>query len=283
LRQGLKGKTRLNIDNYTIKQLLNLSKIIGKDEIKLGYYHSLILKDGKIFDNEKVLPDIEDIIQLAVSDNHALALTIEGEVYSFGNNKYGQLGLGHFHDCTIPQLITNLPDIIGIAVNEKQSLFLTIEGKVYYAGNSSFTPTLIDELENIANISSGNFHSLALDNNGSVYIINEHNKVDLLLESTAIVSVSTGDNHSLLLTKRGKVYAFGATEYGQLGLGIEIIQETNYLTIPTIIPDLDDIVYVLAGRGYSLALTKEGTTFEFGIKGGKKQYRPVQLIIPELT
>ena len=48
---------------------------------------------------------IEDI---AVGAEHTLAVTSNGDVFGWGNNADGQLGLGHTNTVRTPQLITSL-------------------------------------------------------------------------------------------------------------------------------------------------------------------------------
>ena len=84
-------------------------------DVQSGVQHVVVLtKDGRVFqwgeiyseDEEKggvLEPDFvngndiekEQITQIACGDNHTFALTSEGEVYSWGNNENGQLGIGN--------------------------------------------------------------------------------------------------------------------------------------------------------------------------------------------
>ena len=50
---------------------------------------------------------IEDI---AVGSEHTLALTNEGQVWAWGSNRDGQLGLGHYHYMIEPEVIRTLAD-----------------------------------------------------------------------------------------------------------------------------------------------------------------------------
>ena len=49
-----------------------------------------------------------DVCDVAIGHNHFLALTSDGKVYSFGDNHYGQLGLGHVRTVAEPTLISKL-------------------------------------------------------------------------------------------------------------------------------------------------------------------------------
>lgn len=49
-------------------------------------------------------------LQVAIGYSHMLALSVEGRVFSWGHNFYGQLGVGDHKDKNIPQLISYLQE-----------------------------------------------------------------------------------------------------------------------------------------------------------------------------
>jgi len=265
LRQALKGNTKLNINNYNMKQLLHLNKLPIKT---ISNYQSLALKEGKLYSGDDQIHDLEDIIQLEVSNNHVLVLTAEGEVYSFGSNNYGQLGLKHNFDQHIPQLIEDIDDIVKLSVSNNNSLILTAEQKVYSFGKlSGNNPILVSG--NIIQIACGDVYSLLLNNEGKVYILNQEG-VNVFYEDSYVTHISNGTNHSLILNNKGQVYVYGHNEKGQLGLGKDI----TYVDRATAI-NFEHVVHIVAGDGYSLVLQEDGSAYEFGIKGNKINYLPV--------
>lgn len=73
------------------------------------------------------------IIQLAASQNHALVLTEDGGIHSFGNNDRGQLGLGDRRKRYIPEQVGYLGTshkVVQIAVIKNMSFILTEMGEV---------------------------------------------------------------------------------------------------------------------------------------------------------
>ena len=48
------------------------------------------------------------MVQVACGDAHTLVVTEGGELYSFGRNQNGQLGLGHSNDGPAPQRVEAL-------------------------------------------------------------------------------------------------------------------------------------------------------------------------------
>src|SRR5436853_7110648 len=255
LRQYLKI-TRINTSNYTRYQLINLCKNSSKiQNISAGGSHSLILKDN-------------------------------GQVYAFGVNCYGQLGLGNNCDKRTPTLIQNINNIVQISAGVLHSLILMETGQIYSFGrndngqlglgdyNDKNDPVLISKLDNIIQISAGGSHSIVLDNNGKVYSFGINNcgqlglgnfgskNVPTLIERlNNIIQVSTGcglsisshSGHSLTLSNNGQIYVFGYNNYGQLGLG-----DYRHRCVPTLINNFnrllgnDDIIQMSLGGDQSL-------------------------------
>lgn len=75
-----------------------------------------------------------------------------------------------------------------------------------------------------------------------------------------VVGVALGTGHALLLDASGQVWAFGVNARGQLGLG----EEGAAVTEPTAVPDLTDVVQVVAGSEHSAALHRDGTVSVWG-------------------
>ncbi len=220
------------------------------------------LKDTKNRNTPTLVPEIPDnIVQLSTGKYHTLALTNTGEVYSWGSNTFGQLGLGDIKNINTPTLIPNLPnDIIQISTRSSHSLCLTGGGHMYsFGGNFQGElglgdydrrniPTLIPNLNNIIQISAGYGHSLALSNTSKIYAFgsnlsgqlgleyyNETNIPTLVPEAPKnIIQISAGNYHSLCLINNGRIYAFGDNKSGQLGLG-----DNDNRNLPKLIPNLN--------------------------------------------
>jgi len=242
----------------------------------------------------KLIDTLDDpnIVQVAAGVSHSLAVTDNGDVYSFGFGSNGRLGHGDTDSQTTPKLIDALDNlnIVQVAAGSVHSLALTDDGDVYSVGRSNFgqlghgdeaqenTPKLIDALDspNIVQVAAGSVHSLAVTDDGDVYSFgfgnngrlghgdtDQQNTPKLIdaLDSPSIVQVAAGNVHSLALTDDGDVYSVGASSSGQLGHG-----DTDQQNTPKLIDTLDDpsIVQVAAGSSHSLALTDDGDVYSFG-------------------
>ncbi|CAK4250697.1 unnamed protein product [Aphanomyces euteiches] len=202
-----------------------------------------------------------DVVIISCGSRHTLALTAQGDVYSWGWGQMGQLG----HD------------------NHKS---LTLPTKIEYFADRNIQ--LVD-------ISAGGCHSGAVTNTGLVYMWGEahwgqlgvvddsievHQATPVLCRvlpdnsTDKIVSVSCGGTHTVALSEHGHVYSWGRRDNGQLGLGREWLQsdmDTDGQTAtlsPTRIDSAEfndeKVVQVSAGAFHTAAITESGRVFTWG-------------------
>jgi alpha-tubulin suppressor-like RCC1 family protein len=134
-------------------------------DVKCGFGHSLAkTKDGKlyawgynvngqigngsgnVFQKEPILINgfKDQIIKISCGFHHSMALTKDGNVYSWGNNSWGQLGNGNTHNSNVPNLIefrdsyNNKIEIKDISCGRRHSLLLTTAGDIYAFGDNEF-------------------------------------------------------------------------------------------------------------------------------------------------
>lgn len=177
--------------------------------------------------------------QVAAGIGHSLALTADGNVYSWGSDDTGQLGLAR----TLNRLAGRLVDLPAGAV--------------------------------VKAMAAGRGHSLALTSDGSVYSWGQNNYGQLgdgttTLRSTPAkvnlrgkaIAVAAGTAHSLALLEDGTVWAWGIDENGELG---DYEGELSTLvSSPMKVPDLPFIKQIQAGGSHSLALDSSGTVWSWG-------------------
>eukprot|EP00903_Cladosiphon_okamuranus_P014621 g13558.t2 len=118
------------------------------------------------------------IEQLACGYYHTAALSKLGEVFAFGRNDYGQLGLGHRESTWQGGLIPDLAGkvIIQVACGSYHTISLDIEGRVYPFGRNnhgqlgtgtredSCRPCYVEELSGkfVCQVAAGFYHTLCL-------------------------------------------------------------------------------------------------------------------------
>ena len=113
---------------------------------------------------------------MAAGENHSLILTKSGQLYSFGFNSQGQLGLNNTQNYCVPTLVESMQSlkIIQIAAGRNHSVALDNKNDVYACGSGqdgqlglpnsesmrkSFTHVLSLLSVNVVKIYAGGFHS----------------------------------------------------------------------------------------------------------------------------
>jgi alpha-tubulin suppressor-like RCC1 family protein len=166
-------------------------------------------------------------VKVAAGGSHSLVLSKEGRVLSFGQNSYGQLGLGHFSRMIAsPAQVQVEAAAVEIEAGAHHSLVLTNDGRVYSFG-----------LAQHGQLGHGN----DLRDNPEPTLIRS-------LERERIVDVAAGNNFSLVLSAEGTVFSFGCGKNGRLGKG----DESN-ATQPTVVFAAGHTVSAISA-GYSHSL-----------------------------
>jgi len=131
----------------------------------------------------------------------ALAISEEGQVYAWGLNAKGQLGMGDNRNRKTPTLMESMKghNVVGVAVGRQHCLMLTDMGEVYACGDNACGQGGIGK--------SRTTTTLPVKVDGT--------------NMGAVKSVRCGDEFSLFLTNDGKVFACGSPENGHLGHGSE--------------------------------------------------------------
>ncbi|XP_006889079.1 PREDICTED: probable E3 ubiquitin-protein ligase HERC4 isoform X3 [Elephantulus edwardii] len=194
--------------------------------------------------NIKSLSDIQ-IVQVACGYYHSLALSKASEVFCWGQNKYGQLGLGL--DCnkqSSPQLIKSLLGIpfMQVAAGGAHSFVLTLSGAIFGWGRNKFG-------------------QLGLNDENDRYVPNLLKS----LRSQKIVYICCGEDHTAALTKEGGVFTFGAGGYGQLGHN-STSHEINPRKVFELMGSI--VTQIACGRQHTSAFVpSSGRIYSFGLGG----------------
>ena len=251
-------------------------------KVEVGNTHTVALKaDGTVWtwgnntygqlgtadNNAKATPvkvtALENVIDITVGNENTMAVKADGTVWSWGYNGYGQLGDGTGSNRNKPvQVIKNngtpLTKIVKITSGNNKTIALDTEGNVWAWGYGyESTATKLSKLENIIDISA----DYAADQTGKVYKISDYTQI----EAEKVIRISQGYNHTLFLRNDGKGYAIGNNEKGQLGQG-----NSKNTSKPVFIQNeygtdaIKNIKELKAGKQFSIALMKDGTTYVWG-------------------
>ncbi|XP_030261753.1 probable E3 ubiquitin-protein ligase HERC6 [Sparus aurata] len=218
----------------------------AEDDGQLGLEEHLLCKCHK--PRRVPTPMPIPVIQVACGNSHSLALTKGGDVYSWGLNSHGQLGLGKEVSLLYtPHLVFALTGVAvtQISAGATHTLFLTLPGLVYCCGANK----------------SGQLGVNRVDERGRFNIC-----VVPALRPLGVSFISCGEAHSAVLTKDGEVFTFGEGRYGQLGHN----SSADELK-PRLVEGLDGPAsQISCGRRHTLVLGSSGQLWAFG-NGAKGQ------------
>ena len=159
------------------------------------------------------IKELQNIEKISTGYSHSLALTKTGEVYAWGLGTKGQLGNGKNENSNKPIKIDSLSNIKEISAYKNISVAITQEGEIYTWGEGNAnTPTKKTIPEKAIQVSG----TLILTENGNIYNITE--EIAKIEGISDIAKISCGESHNLALTTKGIVYTWGINTYGECGL-----------------------------------------------------------------
>ena len=222
-----------------------------------GANHSLVLGQGSSFGPTSALPVavrdadgmslLSAIVSSSAGETDAMAVTESGQV----------LVWGELHDFArsgpkkLPSLVRNpanngpLNSIVQVGVGAANAVALADDGRVFTWGRYSGQGV-----------------------ESEIKFPNQPKNTDGAGALGGIVQVAAGFNHTLALGANGKVYAWGWNSYGETGRGTAQTQEVLPATVKLADgSELGNIVQVVAGYHYSMALTADGRVYAWGDNG----------------
>ncbi|ETV73655.1 hypothetical protein H257_11758 [Aphanomyces astaci] len=163
------------------------------------------------------------IASIATGEDHTVALTDAGVVFTWGGNQFGQLGLGHFQRSLAPQQVTRAVGVL--------------------------------RLRRVTSVASGSFHSIALLETGSILAwgtTTNPASTDEAMSSSAtqpaipklvkaaadapvkFKTIACGSSFSVAICDRGQLYSWGhdSASVGALGLGESIVHRSSPTRLP---------------------------------------------------
>ena len=235
----------------------------------------------------------KNIIEISCGNEHTLALSNEGEVYSWGSISDGVLGRE-------PPVDMNCP---GVAKPGKINYFSKNNIKIKHISSGSIHNLCLDDKSNLYSFGCSKGGQLGLDerelsviykqNQNNIYnklktkdIIKEIEKENNYcviepqlikdLKDVEIVDFSAGEAHNVAISSEGKCFVWGFGSNGQLGLGFcedqfppgEGMQKTRIFT-PTLVNEFEiknnKISKVYCGKTFTIFVNEKDELYSTGI------------------
>jgi len=235
-----------------------------------------------------VIPSLQCIKTIACSTSHSICLDFNGNVFTFGRNDYGALGV--YSDSNTLQyshkpLKLQLPSIHQVSCGEYFSVCLSEDGDLYSFGYNDFGqlghgdtknyyfPKKIEILKGVEFIECGGCYSICKTFNDDIYSWGANNGGQLGIVNTTpqytphqcmnwpdnIVDIKCGTAHTLILTSNQEVFACGSNSFGQLGK----IHEKTVTPIQKI-DNLCNIIRIECGDTHSMCIDINNNLYVFG-------------------
>ena len=231
--------------------------VSGASSIAAGYYHSLAVKDGRVWawgnnaDGQLTMPGsaLSGVSNVAGGMRFSMALGTNGSVVAWGTGS-----------------VTNVPPgaqsgVKQIAAGESHALALRTNGEVVAWGDNAYGQTNVPAslTSGVKAVSAGGYYSMALKTNGAVEIFGIDASSGLAngirtipaLATSGVSAISAGHWHALALRTNGEVVAWGATNF---------IDPTNYLP-PAV---TSGVQAISAGYLFSMAIKTNGQVVVWG-------------------
>ena len=189
--------------------------------------------DDAVHEPTKIM---ENIVAISAGSSHATAIDTDGNLWIWGRNFNGALGMGQ-----TPARLPNSPE-----------------------------PLLV--LENVVSVSAGRHHTLAIRDDGSLWAWGMNNESQIGTGSASpsrntpveiqidgnVRTVVAGSGHSFAITSDGNLWAWG--DNSDRGLGHDAV--TAILHNPTIV--MQDVIAVSSGSRYTMAQRTDGSLWVWG-------------------
>ena len=203
-----------------------------------------------------------------------------GQIYTFGNNKYGQLGHGNYNNLNIPVKIEGFDNVSFLSCGSDYTAFIQ-DGQVYTFGYGAHgqlghgdeyqinRPKRIDGFNDVTFVSCGWNYTAFIQNvqvytfgggqndklgHGDEYQINRPKRIEGF---DNVSFVSCGESHTALINK-GQVYTFGFNDFDQLG------HDNIPFIGPVKIEGFNNVTSVSCGSQHT-AFIQNGQVYTFGL------------------
>ncbi|CAE7789677.1 UVR8 [Symbiodinium sp. CCMP2456] len=187
------------------------------------------------------------IVAVSAGYMHTAAITDSGELWTWGGNSWGQLGVGDTTDRHAPVKVSvNGQKIVAVAAGFWHTAAITDSGELWTWGRNFYgqlgvgdtkdrhTPVKVSvNGQKIVAVAAGDWHTAAITDSGELWtwgsnnhgqlgvgdIKDRHAPVKVSVNGEKIVAMAAGYMHTAASTDSGEVWTWGRNNYGQLGVG----------------------------------------------------------------
>jgi alpha-tubulin suppressor-like RCC1 family protein len=229
-----------------------------------------------------------DINLISAGASHTCALSNNRNVFCWGVNQFGELGIGLVSSSNAPSTAINFDsDIAQLVASDGFTCALTENNVLHCWGSNLYgelgndnddlalTPIVVQGIEGtVIAFALGASHACAATNTQSVYCWgnNLHKQlanntlefsripIEIAKFDSNIKTIVAGDDHTCVLTENGRVLCWGRNNVGQTGR-----DGNNEEAVPTQVNGLgDNIVGLVAGGAHTCGIKTDGSVLCWG-------------------
>jgi alpha-tubulin suppressor-like RCC1 family protein len=233
------------------------------------------------------------VVAVSAGQYHAMALTSDGRVWTWGDNTSGELGTGTAGEGTGSALaapVAGLNRAVQVAAGPAASYALRSDGTVWAWGNDdavdgALTPTQVPGLAGVTQIAAGDSgYVLALRSDGTVWGWGSDlfgvlgagaggGSVSLPVQVkglSGVTAIAAGGEVGMAVTHRKvagapttltSVWVWGYNQFGQFGDGTT---DGQLEPAPRVVPGLPQVTAIAAGPVDALVVSSDGSVWAWG-------------------
>lgn len=172
--------------------------------------------------------NLTDVASISAGVTHSLAARNDGTAWSWGYNRYGELGDGTTTSSSLPVLMSSLSGVRAVAGGFYHSLMVKGDGTVWACGRNNYgqlgNGTLTDSLLPVQ-----------------------------VQNLTGAVGVAACMSHSAAVTGDGALWTWGSNDYGQLGNGTTVSSSVPVKVVSLPVAAADDNYSTASGAVLAVA------------------------------
>jgi len=217
--------------------------------------------------------------------------TGQPQLFAWGNNAKGQLGLGNTTNYSSPKQVGALTAWSSIAGGQYFTTSIKTDGTLWSWGRNNYgqlglgdgvsrsSPVQVGALTAWSKITNGSSFTMALKTNGTLWSWGYNNAGQLGLDDgggytnrsspvqigalTTWYQVATSNTHTIAIKTNGTLWSWGRNNEGQLGLG-----DVDNRSSPVQVGALTTWYQISAGgSGFTVAIKTDGTLWSWGKNG----------------
>ncbi len=232
------------------------------------------------------VPGLSDVTALDCGGNFTCAIHSGGLLSCWGNNTYGQLGIGNHTNQNVPTPVPLPTAVHAISTGSVHACAVLVDQTLYCWGNNDYgqlgdgstinrsSPTLLPDILGAYAIAAGGEHSCAAVLPDHIYCWGRNNAGQLGTGSTfplqsalpmnvdwnaPVLSMASGYSHVCAVDGAHNLWCWGLNASGQLGIG-----NTGNQRRPTRLSNIYNVESVTAGTSHTCAVQAGGLVYCWG-------------------